>query len=129
MCSLSSFLKDFTPSRGSTPDNRYSYRQTPLSWRVPVDSRPKPTLPVEKKRRLFELLQEKQHYDDEDDDTATDVSGDMENNSTVHAEEHLEASRKDGKVNKSSKPGCFPTLIWKHNFRMSRNTKKEQKPK
>ncbi|GJN03182.1 hypothetical protein PR202_ga20592 [Eleusine coracana subsp. coracana] len=113
---------EFTPSRGNTPDHQ---SQTPFSGRIPVD-RSKLFL-VENKKRLIELLQEKQHYDDEDD-SATDISSDMEN-STVHAEKHLKPSRKGGKAKKSSKSGCFPNLIWKDRFKMCRNMKKEQKPK
>lgn len=99
--------EDFTPSRGSTPDHQ---RLTSFSGRMPVD-RSKPSL-IQKKQRLLELLQEKQHYDDEDD-RVTDVGSDLEN-SAVHAEENLKPSCKREKVKKSSKPGCFPSLIWKH---------------
>ncbi|TVU13908.1 hypothetical protein EJB05_37344 [Eragrostis curvula] len=110
---------DFTPSRGTTPNHQ---RQTPFSQGMPVDIT-KPSL-VQKKQRLIELLQEKQHYDDEDDG-ATDVSSYLED-SAVHAEEHLKPSRKGGKVKKSSKPGCFPRSIWKHSFKMCMDTRKEQ---
>ncbi|XP_066344994.1 uncharacterized protein At3g27210-like [Miscanthus floridulus] len=84
---------DFTPSRGSTPDHP---RLTPSSRRILVD-RSGPSL-VQKKQRLLELLQEKQHYDDEDD-SVTDVSSPIES-SAVHAEEHMKASHKTEKSKK-----------------------------
>ncbi|CAN6242053.1 unnamed protein product, partial [Urochloa humidicola] len=106
---------DFTPSRNSTPD--HSRLITSFSGRVPVD-RSKPSL-IQKKQRLLDLLQEKQHYDD-DDDSTTDDSSDLENGA-VHAEEHMKTSRKGKKSMKSSRSGCFPSLIW------SRKKRKEQK--
>ncbi|KAL6652734.1 hypothetical protein ACP70R_011659 [Stipagrostis hirtigluma subsp. patula] len=104
---------DFTPSRGSTPDHQ---RQTSFTGRISVD-RLKPSI-TEKKQKLLDLLQEKQQYDDELD-RVTDVGSDMEN-SSVHAEEHLKPSQKVKKVKKSSNSGCFPSLTWKHKFRMCR---------
>uniref|UniRef100_A0A0A8YNY5 Uncharacterized protein n=1 Tax=Arundo donax TaxID=35708 RepID=A0A0A8YNY5_ARUDO len=92
---------------------------------MPVD-RSKPSL-TEKKQKLHELLREKQQFDDEDD-SATDVGRDLEN-SAVHTEENLKPSRKGEKLKKSSKSGCFPSLIWKHRFRMCREKRKEQKDK
>uniref|UniRef100_A0A0A9BRE0 Uncharacterized protein n=1 Tax=Arundo donax TaxID=35708 RepID=A0A0A9BRE0_ARUDO len=111
---------DFTPSRGSTPDHQ---RLTSFSGRMPVD-RSKPSL-TEKKQRLLELLQEKQQFDDEDD-SVTDFGSDFEN-SAVHAEENLKPPRKGEKLKKSSKSGCFPSLVWKHRFRMCREQRKVQK--
>jgi hypothetical protein len=71
---------------------------------------------VEKKHKLFQLLQEKQHYDDEDD-SATGISSSDTENSSVHAEEEqLGTAPKGGKANKSSISGCFPNMIWKHIF-------------
>jgi len=114
--------EDFTPSRGSTPDHP---RLTPSSGRILVD-RSGPSL-VQKKQRLIELLQEKQHYDDEDE-SVTDVSSDLEH-SAVHAEEHMKASRKTEKSKKSSRSGCFPTLVWKRSFTSCRKKKKEKEQK
>ncbi|CAN6248289.1 unnamed protein product, partial [Urochloa humidicola] len=110
-------VRDFTPSRSSTPDHPRLI--TSFSGRVPVD-RSKPSL-IQKKQRLLDLLQEKQHYDD-DDDSTTDYSSDLENGA-VHAEEHMKTSRKGKKSKKSSRSGCFPSLIW------SRKKRKEQKDK
>lgn len=117
-----SLVEDFTPSRGSTPDHP---RLTPSSGWMLVD-KSGPSL-VQKKQRLLELLQEKQHYDDEDD-SVTDVSSDLEN-SAVHAEEHMSTSRRSEKSKKSSRSGCFPNLIWKHNFTSCRKKKKEKEQK
>lgn len=114
--------QDFTPSRGGTPDHP---RLTPFSGRMLVD-RLDPSL-IQKKQRLLELLQEKQHYDDEDD-SVTDVSSDLEN-SAVHAEEHMKTSRKSKKSKRSSRSGCFPTLTWKHSFTSCRKKKKEKEQK
>ncbi|CAO2034705.1 unnamed protein product, partial [Urochloa humidicola] len=108
---------DFTPSRSSTPDHPRLI--TSFSGRVPVD-RSKHSL-IQKKQRLLDLLQEKQHYDDDDDNT-TDDSSDLENGA-VHAEEHMKTSLKGKKSKKSSRSGCFPSLIW------SRKKRKEQKDK
>ncbi|XP_066349002.1 uncharacterized protein At3g27210-like [Miscanthus floridulus] len=113
---------DFTPSRGGTPDHP---RLTPSGGRMPVD-RSGPSL-IQKKQRLLELLQEKQHYDDEDD-SVIDVSSDLES-SAVHAEEHLKTSRKTEKSKKSSRSGCFPTLVWKRSFTSCRKKKKEKEHK
>lgn len=115
--------EDFTPSRGGTPDHP---RLTPSSGRMLVD-RSGPSL-VRKKQRLLELLQEKQHYDDEDDDSVTDVSSDLES-SAVHAEEHMKTCRRSEKSKKSSRSGCFPNLIWKHSFTSCRKKKKEKEQK
>uniref|UniRef100_K3YAG5 Uncharacterized protein n=1 Tax=Setaria italica TaxID=4555 RepID=K3YAG5_SETIT len=115
---------DFTPSRSSTPD--HPRLATSFGTRMPVD-RSKPSL-VPKKQRLLELLQEKQHYDDEDDDSVTDGSSDLENGA-VHDEEHMKTSRKGEKSKKSSRSGCFPSLIWKHSFTSSRKKRKEHKDK
>ncbi|CAO2041961.1 unnamed protein product [Urochloa humidicola] len=108
---------DFTPSRSSTPDHPRLI--TSFSGRVPAD-RSKPSL-IQKKQRLLDLLQEKQHYDD-DDDSTTDDSSDLENGA-VHAEEYMKTSRKGKTSKKSSRSGCFPSLIW------SRTKRKEQKDK
>lgn len=86
----------------------------------------KPSL-IEKKKRLLELLQEKQEYDDEHD-SVTDVGSEMEN-STVHAEEHLMFSVEGEKAKKSSKAGCFPSSFWKLSFKRRRKKKKDQKDK
>ncbi|CAL5032599.1 unnamed protein product [Urochloa decumbens] len=109
---------DFTPSRSSTPDHPRLI--TSFSGRKPVDTS-KPSL-IQKKQRLLELLQDKQHYDDDDEDSITDVSSDLENGA-VHAEEHMKTPRKGKKSKKSSRSGCFPSLIW------SRKKRKEQKDK
>ncbi|CAL5017431.1 unnamed protein product [Urochloa decumbens] len=115
---------DFTPSRTSTPDHPRLI--TSFSGHMPVDTS-KPSL-IQKKQRLLELLQEKQHYDDDDDDSVTDGSSDLENGA-VHAEEHLKTPRKGKKSNKSSRSGCFPSLIWKHSFTSGRKKRKEHKDK
>lgn len=112
---------DFTPSRSSTPDHPRLI--TSFSGRMPAD-RPKPSL-IRKKQRLLELLQEKQHYDD-DDDSINDGGSDLENgDGAVHAEEYMKASRKGKKSQKSSRSGCFPSLIWKHSFTSRRKERKE----
>ncbi|KAF8715978.1 hypothetical protein HU200_026945 [Digitaria exilis] len=115
---------DFTPSRSSTPD--HPRLMTSFSGRMPVVDISKPSL-IQKKQRLLELLQEKQHYDD-DEDTVTDVSSDLENG-TVHDEEHVKTSRKGKKSNKSSRSGCFPSLFWKHSLTSSRKKRKGHKHK
>ncbi|PAN37743.1 hypothetical protein PAHAL_7G118400 [Panicum hallii] len=116
---------DFTPSRSSTPDHPRPI--TSFSGRMPVDIS-KPSL-VQKKQRLLELLQEKQHYDD-DDDSVNDGSSDLDNgDGAVHAEEHVKSSRKGKKSKKSSRSGCFPSLIWKHSFTSRRKERKEHKDK
>ena len=113
--------EDFTPSRSSTPDHPRLI--TSFSGRMPAD-RPKPSL-IRKKQRLLELLQEKQHYDD-DDDSINDGGSDLENgDGAVHAEEYMKASRKGKKSQKSSRSGCFPSLIWKHSFTSRRKERKE----
>ncbi|CAN6234759.1 unnamed protein product [Urochloa humidicola] len=111
---------DFTPSRSSTPD--HPRLVTSFSGLMPVD-RSKPSL-IQKKQRLLDLLQEKQHYDD-DDDSVTDGSSDLEN-CAVHAEEHMKTSYKGKKSKKSSRSGCFPSLIWKHSFTSGRKNRKER---
>ncbi|KAG2565637.1 uncharacterized protein LOC120682818 [Panicum virgatum] len=112
---------DFTPSRSSTPGHPRLI--TSFSGRMPVD-RSKPSL-IQKKQRLIELLQEKQHYDD-DDDSVNDGSSDLENGDVaVHAEEHMKSSRKGKKSKKSSRSGCFPSLIWKHSFTSRMKERKE----
>ncbi|KAJ1270578.1 hypothetical protein BS78_06G063000 [Paspalum vaginatum] len=113
---------DFTPSRGSTPDHP---RATFFSGWMPVD-RSKPPV-IQKKQRLLDLLQEKQHYDDEDD-SVTDVSSELED-SAVHPEEHVKASRSHKESERSSWSGCFPILVWKHRFTNYRKKRKEHKDK
>ncbi|WVZ85256.1 hypothetical protein U9M48_032203 [Paspalum notatum var. saurae] len=113
---------DFTPSRGSTPDHP---KATFFSGRMPVD-RLKPPV-IQKKQRLLDLLQEKQHYDD-DDDSVTDVSSELEDGA-VHAEEHMKTSRSRKKSERTSRSGCFPSLVWKHRFTNYRKKRKEHKDK